>query len=77
MADDMGEKTEAPTPRRLSEAREKGQIDAGRDMEIAKETAAILKQSEYAKKIMEKINGLSGSAVDILLHELEPGDPGK
>ncbi len=35
MADDMGEKTEAPTPRRLSEARQKGQIAKSMDLSAA------------------------------------------
>jgi flagellar biosynthetic protein FlhB len=35
MADDMGEKSEAPTPRRLSEARQKGQIAKSMDLSAA------------------------------------------
>jgi len=35
MDDDMGEKSEAPTPRRLSEARQKGQIPKSTDLSAA------------------------------------------
>ncbi len=35
MADDAGEKTEAPTPRRLSDARKKGQVARSQDLSAA------------------------------------------
>lgn len=35
MAEDMGEKTELPTPRRLEEAREKGQVPKSQDLSSA------------------------------------------
>lgn len=47
-------------------------MDAGYDKRIAEEAAVILKNSKYAKQVMERINSMSPDNVDKLLQSLEP-----
>jgi hypothetical protein len=47
-------------------------MKAGADAEIAKTSAAILAKTAAGKAIMEKVNALSDSDVDIALRGLEP-----
>ena len=54
-------------------ARENQLISAGEDKAIAQASAAILTQTQSAKAVMEEVSGMSGSALDVLLHQLEPG----
>lgn len=52
-------------------------IAVGRDEEIARATAAILRKTEYAKAALQEATSMSDSAVDDFLRGLEPGEPGK
>lgn len=67
MAEDLGEKTEAPTPRRLSEARDDGRVAKSQDLSAAVELAGAL--------ILLLIFGLSTSRAltSILRRTLESG----
>lgn len=56
----------------LSWARERELISQGQDIEIAKQTAAILAQTEYAKNVRQKIATMDAKAVDDALRDLEP-----
>lgn len=42
------------------------------DEALAQIAASILKKSQFAKQVMEEINGLDEQAVDDLLFRLEP-----
>lgn len=53
-------------------ARERELISKGQDMEIARQSAAILAKTEFAKHAREKIAAMDESAVDAALRELEP-----
>jgi len=55
----------------LTKARENELISQGEDKEIAKQTAAILTQSKFAKDTMQQISSLSEQQVDDVLKELE------
>lgn len=48
------------------------QKQAGRDEEIAKTAAAILRKTAAGKAIMEKVDALSDADVDAELRGLEP-----
>ena len=52
-------------------------IAEGRDEEIARATAEILRKTNYAKAALEEFAGKSDSDVDDFLRGLEPGQPGK
>ncbi len=55
MAEDMGDKTEAPTPRRLEEAREKGQVAKSMDLSAAVGLlAGLIALNSYGSLITEK-----------------------
>ncbi len=56
----------------ISWLREKNQLDAGRDQEIAKTTAAILVQTQSARDVMAQVTGFSDEQVDTMLKGLEP-----
>lgn len=56
----------------LNTYRENQWIKSGEDAEIAKVSASILSKTEYARHVREQVAGLDGSAVDKLLHDLEP-----
>lgn len=56
----------------MSWARERELISKGQDMEIARQTAAILAQTEYAKHVREEIASMDAKAVDDALRELDP-----
>lgn len=45
---------------------------SGRDEEIARQTAAILAKTEYARGLREKIASMDEKAVDAALRDLEP-----
>jgi hypothetical protein len=49
-----------------------GYIKQGRDEEIARQTAAILAKTEYAKDVRSKIAAMDDKAVDDALRDLEP-----
>jgi len=49
-----------------------GYIQQGRDEEIARQTAAILAKTEWAKNVREKIASMDEAAVDDALRDLEP-----
>lgn len=51
--------------------REKGQLDAGRDAEVAKASAAILAKSAFAKGVLVDLTKADEKQVDDLLKELE------
>ncbi len=53
------------------------QIKAGTDAEIARTSAAILMKTASAKAVMEEMNALRGSDLDVLLRGLEPGADGQ
>lgn len=53
-------------------ARERELISEGQDSEIAKTTAAILAQTEYAKNVRKEIANMDATAIDAALHDLEP-----
>lgn len=53
-------------------ARERELISKGQDMEIARQTTAILAQTEYAKDVREKIAKMDDAAVDAALRDLDP-----
>lgn len=53
-------------------ARERELISQGQDIEIARQTAAILAKTEYAKDVRAKIAAMDATAVDNALRELEP-----
>lgn len=44
----------------------------GRDEEIARQTAAILAKTEYARNVREKISTLDDEALNTALRDLEP-----
>lgn len=52
-------------------------IAVGRDEEIARSTAEILRKTNYAKAALQEFAGKSDSDVDDFLRSLEPGEPGK
>lgn len=52
--------------------REKQQMDAGADREIAKITASILVKTQAGKEILARVSGMSDEEVDAALKELEP-----
>lgn len=56
----------------MSWARERELISQGQDIEIAKQTAAILAQTEYVKHVREKIAAMDDKAVNDALRDLEP-----
>ena len=47
-------------------------MQAGADAEVAKASAALLAQTEFAKHVREKVASLDERAVDGLLRDLEP-----
>lgn len=53
-------------------ARERELISEGQDLEIARATAAILAETEYAKDVRAKIAAMDEAAVDDALRDLEP-----
>ncbi len=53
-------------------ARERELISKGQDIEIARQSAAILAETKYAKDIRAKIAAMDPEAVDTALRELEP-----
>lgn len=53
-------------------ARERELISKGQDMEIARQSAAILAKTEYAKDVRDKIAAMDDAAVDAALRDLEP-----
>lgn len=57
----------------IDRRREQGLLDAGREMEIAKASANILRKTTVAKMVREEINALSDKELDDLLKSLEPG----
>lgn len=50
--------------------RSKSLMDAGADREVAKASLAILQKTAFAKQTQEKIDGLPGLDLDVLLNEL-------
>ena len=50
--------------------RERELVSAGQDQEIAKQSAAILKQSNYAKSVMQQMSTLDDKQVDDVLKQL-------
>lgn len=56
----------------ITNARNQGLIDQGRDAEIARATTAILAKTEYAKDVRAKIAAMDDKAVDDALRGLEP-----
>lgn len=53
-------------------AKAQGYIQQGRDEEIARQTAAILAKTEYARGLRDKIAKMDEKAVDDALRDLEP-----
>jgi hypothetical protein len=53
-------------------SRAQGYIQQGRDEEIARQTAAILAKTEYARNVRAKIAAMDGPSVDAALRDLEP-----
>lgn len=53
-------------------AKAQGYIQQGRDEEIARQTAAILAKTEYAREIRAKIASMDEATVDAALRDLEP-----
>lgn len=53
-------------------AKAQGYIQQGRDEEVARQTAAILAKTEYARGLREKIAAMDERAVDAALTDLEP-----
>lgn len=53
-------------------ARERELISKGQDMEIARQTTAILAQTEYAKNVKDRIAKMDDTAIDAALRDLEP-----
>lgn len=53
-------------------AKAQGYIQQGRDEEIARQTAAILAKTEYARDVRDKIAAMDGPSVDAALRDLEP-----
>lgn len=53
-------------------ARKQKYITEGYDKAIAEQTAAILKKTDHANKVMSDITRLNEDDVDSLLHTLEP-----
>lgn len=56
----------------VSWLREKGQLQAGADQEIAKASAAILLKTESAKAILAQVTAMTDAQVDEALKQLEP-----
>lgn len=56
----------------MTYARERELISQGQDIEIARQTAAILAKTEYAKNVRDKIAKMDDRAVDDALRALEP-----
>lgn len=54
----------------LSRAHEKGLISEGEDRAIARETAAILAKSKFAKEIMAQVSSLTETQTDDVLKQL-------
>ena len=52
-------------------------IAVGRDEEIARSMAEILRKTDYAKTALQEATGLSDAAANDFLRGLEPGQPGK
>lgn len=50
----------------------RGYIAQGRDEEIARQSAAILAKTEYAREVRAKIANMDAAAVDAALRDLEP-----
>ncbi|GJQ28162.1 MAG: flagellar biosynthetic protein FlhB [Phycisphaerae bacterium] len=69
MADDLGERTELPTPRRLEEAREKGQVPKSQDLASAVDLLGAL--------IVLVLLGafVAGSMVAMMRAVLDPASP--
>lgn len=53
-------------------SQKQGYIAQGRDEEIARQTAAILAKTEYARNVRSKIAAMDAAAVDAALRDLEP-----
>jgi hypothetical protein len=56
----------------ISWMREQGQINQGKDAEIAKASAAILIKTRSAKEIMAQVTAMTDEQVDKTLKGLEP-----
>jgi len=54
------------------DARDKGLITQGQDMELARVTTMILAKTEYAKDVRDRISKMDDAAVDAALRDLEP-----
>jgi hypothetical protein len=54
----------------LTWARERELVSEGQDREIARETAAILAQSQFAKDTMQAVSALNDTQVDDVLKQL-------
>ncbi len=67
MAEDLGDRTEAPTSRRLSEARERGQIARSQDLSASMTLLAGVVSLVYLG------GGLMRGMSNVLRHELESG----
>ena len=52
-------------------------IAEGRDEEIARASAEILRKTNYGKAALDKFTGMSDAAVDDFLRGLEPKPDGK
>jgi hypothetical protein len=50
-------------------------IAQGRDEEIARATAEILRKTNYAKQALDEFAGKSDADIDDFLRSLEPGKP--
>ena len=53
-------------------AKQKQQMDAGRDKAIAESAAAILAKTQAANATMQEVTGLTSEQVDTMLKGLEP-----
>lgn len=58
----------------VSYLQEQKLMDAGKDAEIARVSAAILAKTEFAKKTREKVGDMLGTDLDVLLDQLGKDD---
>lgn len=61
--------------RLVSHARERQLLDAGRDAEIALQTAKILAMTQEGKRILHAIEGMTDAELDDWLKELGRSSP--
>ena len=77
MAEEYGEKTEAPTPRRRQEAREQGQIARSQDLTAAAMiVAALLLLNAFGQDLVKALRALLAETLSLRSPDAGPSAPG-